>query len=56
MAKLYVETLGECIDITDEGRFELPSREYTAAELKKIAREVNRAMRESQTKDFDYEE
>lgn len=56
MAKLYVDSLGECIDISDDGRFELPSREYTTPLLKKIAREINRAMRESQAKDdFDYE-
>ena len=56
MPKIYIETLGECIDISDEGKFELPSKEYTASELKKIAREVNRAIRESQRLDFDYDE
>lgn len=45
MLKVYVETLGEYIEISEEGKFELPSRSYTSAELKKIAREINRASR-----------
>lgn len=53
MPKIYIETLGECVSISDEGKFKLPSKEYTSAELKKIAREINRAIRESKTLDFD---
>lgn len=46
MTEVYIKTLGETIEVSDEGRFELPSRSYTAAELKKIAVEVNRAERQ----------
>lgn len=56
MLKIYVETLGEYISISDEGKFELPHREYSPAELKKIAREVNRAIREFQKLEFEFEE
>lgn len=45
MPKIFVEVLGETVEVSEEGRFELPSREYTAAELKKIAREINKASR-----------
>ena len=45
MIKLYLQTIGEYIEVSEEGRFQLPSREYSPAELKGIAREVNRAFR-----------
>lgn len=45
MIKVYISVLSEEVEVSDEGKFALPSREYTPAELKKIAREVNRAMR-----------
>ena len=48
MLKVRVELLGEDLEVSEDGKFELPSRKYTAAELKKIAREVNRAMRNYQ--------
>lgn len=54
MPKIYIKTLSEFVDISDEGKFELPSKEYTAAELKKIACEVNKSIRESKRLDFDY--
>lgn len=47
MLNVYISVLDEVIEVSDEGKFELPSREYSPAELKKIAREVNRAMRTS---------
>lgn len=47
MPEVYISVLGESIEVSDEGRFELPCREYTAPELKKIAREVNKAFRQS---------
>lgn len=47
MLKVYISVLDEEVEVSDEGRFELPSREYSPAELKKIAREVNKAMRNS---------
>lgn len=47
MLKVYISVLDEEIEVSDEGKFELPSREYSPSELKKIAREVNRAMRTS---------
>ena len=47
MLKVYVSVLDEEVEVSDEGKFELPSREYSPAELKKIAREVNKAIRAS---------
>lgn len=46
MIEVYIKILDDTIQVSDEGRFELPSRLYTAAELKKIATEVNRAARQ----------
>lgn len=43
--KIYIKTLDEYIEVSAEGRFVLPQREYTAAELKKISTEVNKASR-----------
>lgn len=53
MLKVYVSVLNDTVEVSEEGRFELPSREYTSSELKKIAREVNRAMRSAS---IDYED
>lgn len=39
-------SLGFSIDVDDDGRFFLPDRQFTAAELNKIARQVNRAIRQ----------
>lgn len=47
MLKVYVATVDEEIEVDDDGKFELPQRPYTAAELKKIAREVNKAIRDA---------
>lgn len=44
---MRIETsLGFSIDVDDDGRFSLPDRQFTAAELNKIARQVNRAIRQ----------
>ena len=40
-------SLGFSVKVGEDGRFHLPDREFTASELKKIAREVNRHIRES---------
>lgn len=45
MLRVKTSVLEDEIEVSEEGRFILPSKEYTTAELKKIAREVNRAMR-----------
>lgn len=47
MLRVYISVLQEEVEVSLEGKFVLPSKEYTPAELKKIAREVNRAMRNS---------
>lgn len=47
MLSVYVSVLKDEIEVSDEGRFELPSRYYSTVELKKIAREINRAIRNS---------
>lgn len=39
-------SLGFLIEVDEDGRFCLPDRKFSAAELKKIAREVNRHLRE----------
>lgn len=39
-------SLGFSVDVDDDGRFNLPDRQFTAAELKKVARDVNRAARQ----------
>jgi len=46
--QIYIKVLDDFLEVSTEGRFTLPQREYTAAELKKIATEVNRASRNSQ--------
>ena len=43
------------IEVDEYGKFELPSTTYTAAELNKIAREVNRAIRKSRMGDMSYD-
>ena len=43
------------IEVDEYGKFELPSAIYTAAELNKIAREVNRAIRKSRMEDMSYD-
>ena len=45
MLDVYISVLQDTIEVSEEGRFILPSRDYSPAELKKIAREVNKAMR-----------
>lgn len=41
-------SLGFSIEVNEDGRFNLPDRPFTTSELKKIAREVGRAFRQSQ--------
>ena len=43
------------IEVDEYGKSELPSTTYTAAELNKIAREVNRAIRKSRMEDMSYD-
>ena len=45
MLRVFSTVLKEEIEVSQEGTFELPPRPYTSAELKKIAREVNKAIR-----------
>lgn len=40
-------SLGFTVDVSEDGRFQLPDREFTTTELKKIAREVNRQLRDN---------
>lgn len=40
-------SIGFSVEVDELGRFELPNRTYTTADLKKIAREVNRECRKS---------
>ena len=47
MNEVFITVLNDYVEVSDAGRFELPARDYSAAELKKIARDVNRALRES---------
>jgi len=49
--QIYIKVLDDYLEVSPEGRFTLPQREYTAAELKKIATEVNRASRKSQVEE-----
>lgn len=41
-------SLGFYVEVDGDGRFYLPDRPFTVAELKKVAREVGRAFRQSQ--------
>lgn len=41
-------SLGFSVVVLEDGTFELPHRMYTTAELKKIAREINRVLRQEQ--------
>lgn len=47
MLNIKVRTIEEEIEVSEDGTFELPSKRYTTSELKKIAHDINRAMRES---------
>lgn len=40
-------SLGFTVDVGEDGRFQLPDREFNTTELKKIAREVNRQLRDN---------
>lgn len=40
-------SLGFTVDVNEDGRFQLPDREFTTVELKKVVREVNRQLREN---------
>ncbi len=52
MLKVYSSVLGEELEVSLEGTFELPSRPYNSSELKKIAREVNKAIRSTSSDEF----
>ena len=49
-----VRDLCEPIEVFEDGSFELPPQRYTSAELKRIARDVNRACKK--VGNFDLEE
>lgn len=51
MFNVYVSVLQDTIEVSSEGKFTLPSKEYTTTELKKIAREINRELREHNISD-----
>ena len=38
-------SLGFSVEVDFEGKFELPARKFSSAELKKVAREVNKSLR-----------
>lgn len=50
-------SLGFTVVVGDDGRFELPNWRFTTAQLKVIAREINRELRKSRIElgDTDYE-
>ena len=48
--EIEVSSVGLTVDVDDFGRFKLPDRLFTPAELNKIAREVNRAIRLEKTR------
>lgn len=52
MLKVYISVLDEVVEVSEDGRVSLPAGDYTPAELKKIAREVNKAMREYPVEDI----
>lgn len=52
MLKVYISVLDEVAEVSEDGRVSLPAGDYTPAELKKIAREVNKAMREYPVEDI----
>ena len=45
MLEIYVAAIDSIIKVDEDGRFELPARPYTTAELKKIAVQINREIR-----------
>lgn len=42
-------SLGFSVVVDEDGTFELPSRPFTTTELKKVVKEVNRALRYAMT-------
>lgn len=50
MNAVYVECIDTWLELDCEGRFTLPDRPYTAAQLRKIAAQVNKAIRVHQIK------
>lgn len=45
MNAVYVDCIDTWLELDCEGRFTLPDRPYTAAQLRKIAAQVNKAIR-----------
>lgn len=50
MNAVYVECIDTWLELDCEGRFTLPDRPYTAAQLRKITAQVNKAIRVHQIK------
>ena len=48
-------SLGFSVEVDEDGRFDLPARKFSPAELKKVAREVNRHLRNC-TAEYDLNE
>lgn len=42
---VFVSVLNQKVSVSSSGKIDLPAGEYTPAELKKIAQEVNKAIR-----------
>ena len=53
-------SIGISVDVGEDGRFNLPQREYTTTDLKKITRDINRSCRrqliEAEMEGMDYDE
>lgn len=57
MSKVVEIKLGDDtieVEVLDDGSFELPQRLYTTAQLKRIARDINRDMRRSAVEQEDW--
>lgn len=46
-------SLGFSVSVDSDGRFQLPDRSFTTTDLKKVARDISRAIRKSEAEIID---
>lgn len=55
MPKIFVPTLNSEINVSDEGRFELPSQQFSVSELRKVAREISKGLKNYSDEEIVYD-
>lgn len=49
MLEVKCTSINSVVEVDEFGRFELPNRMYTTTELRKVAREISKALRNNTT-------